>query len=79
MRELIFATHNENKAIEIQAILENNYRILSLDQVGLSDEIPEDQDTLEGNALQKARGWLVLWKLKTFVFTDCRIGSFLSR
>ena len=55
MRELIFATHNENKAIEIQAILDDSFRILSLDQVGLSDEIPEDQDTLEGNALQKAR------------------------
>ncbi len=55
MRELIFATHNEHKSIEIQAILEDSYRILNLDQVGLSEDIPEDQDTLDGNALQKAR------------------------
>lgn len=55
MRELIFATHNEHKAIEIQTILQQSYRILTLDQAGFSREIPEEQDTLEGNALQKAR------------------------
>lgn len=55
MKELIFATHNKHKAIEIQAILGKRYRVLSLDQVGLKDNIPEDQGTLEGNALQKAR------------------------
>ncbi len=55
MKEIIFATHNEHKAIEIQAILGDNFRILSLDQAGLKEEVPEDQDTLEGNALQKAR------------------------
>lgn len=54
MKELIFATHNENKAIEIQAILEDLYRVLSLDQAGMAEDVPENEDTLEGNALQKA-------------------------
>ena len=53
--ELIFATHNEHKAIEIQAILPVRYRVLTLDQAGITEDIPEEQDTLEGNALQKAR------------------------
>lgn len=55
MRELIFATHNENKAIEIQAILQGTYEVLTLDRVGITEEIPEDRDTLAGNALLKAR------------------------
>jgi XTP/dITP diphosphohydrolase len=55
MRELIFATHNEHKAIEIQAILSNSFRVLTLDQAGITDDIPEEQDSLEGNAIQKAR------------------------
>jgi XTP/dITP diphosphohydrolase len=55
MRELIFTTHNEHKAIEIQSILHQFYRVLTLDQAGFAEEIPEEQDTLEGNALQKAR------------------------
>ena len=55
MRELIFATHNEHKAIEIQSILHESYRVLTLDQAGFTEEIPEEQDTLKGNALQKAR------------------------
>ena len=55
MRELVFATNNEHKAIEIQTILHQSYRVLTLDQAGFAGEIPEDQDTLEGNALQKAR------------------------
>ncbi len=52
--ELIFATHNEHKSTEIQAILGDRFRVLTLDQAGIRDDIPEDQDTLEGNALQKA-------------------------
>jgi XTP/dITP diphosphohydrolase len=55
MKELIFATHNNNKAIEIQAILGDGYRIMTLDQAGITEDVPEEQDTLEGNALQKAK------------------------
>ena len=55
MQELVFATHNENKALEIQAILSNDYRILSLKDVDFQEPVPENENSLEGNALQKAR------------------------
>lgn len=54
MRELVFATHNEHKVLEIQAVLGDEFRIMSLSHVGFSEEIPEDRHTLEGNAMQKA-------------------------
>jgi XTP/dITP diphosphohydrolase len=54
MRELVFATHNEHKALEIQAVLGDSFRVLTLDRAGFPEDLPEEQDTLEGNALQKA-------------------------
>ncbi len=53
--ELIIATNNTHKVKEIRAALSDEFKILSLEEVGICEEIPEDQDTLEGNALQKAR------------------------
>ncbi len=55
MTELIFATHNQHKAAEAQAILPASVRIRSLHDIGYHDEIPETADTLQGNALQKAQ------------------------
>jgi XTP/dITP diphosphohydrolase len=55
MRELVFASHNEHKALEIQAVLGDLYRVVTLDRAGFPEELPEERDTLEGNALQKAR------------------------
>jgi XTP/dITP diphosphohydrolase len=55
MMELVFATHNEHKALEIQAVLGDSFRVLTLDRAGFPEDLPEEQDTLEGNALQKAR------------------------
>ncbi len=54
MEELIFATHNLHKFAEISAILEGKYRILNLDHLKFFDPVPEEQETLEGNASQKA-------------------------
>lgn len=54
MKELLFATRNNNKVREIQQILQNRIRVLSLSDLGYTEDIPEDQDTLEGNALFKA-------------------------
>ncbi len=53
--ELIIATNNTHKVKEIRAVLSDRFKILSLEEVGICEDIPEDQDTLEGNALQKAR------------------------
>ncbi len=53
--ELVFATNNQHKLKEVQALLGNHFRLLSLVDIGFDDEIPEDFDTLQDNALQKAR------------------------
>ena len=53
--KIVFATNNENKVKEISSILPASWEIVSLKTIGLFEDIPETQDTLEGNALQKAR------------------------
>ncbi len=53
--KLVFATNNQNKIKEIKALLGNSFEILSLADISCTEEIPETQNTLEGNALQKAR------------------------
>jgi XTP/dITP diphosphohydrolase len=52
--ELVFATNNKHKLEEIQAILGNQFKILSLNDIGCDEDIPEEQETLEGNAGQKS-------------------------
>jgi XTP/dITP diphosphohydrolase len=55
--DLLIATRNAHKLVEIRRILaDSQVRLLSLDDVeGLPDELPEDGDTFTANALQKAR------------------------
>ena len=55
MRKLIFATNNKHKLGEVREILDGTIQIVSLEEAGLSGEIPETADTLQGNALQKAQ------------------------
>ena len=55
VRELVFATNNAHKLSEVQHLLGDRFRLLSLKDIHFEDEIPEDYDTLEQNALQKAR------------------------
>ena len=52
--KLVFATNNTHKLEEIKALLGDTLEIISLKELGCFQEIPEDHDTLEGNALQKA-------------------------
>lgn len=54
-RKLVFATNNAHKLDEIRAILGDEIEIVSLADIGCHTDIPETTDTLEGNALQKAR------------------------
>ena len=53
MKKLVFATNNNHKLVEARALLPQ-YQILSLADIGCFEELPEDQDTLAGNAQQKA-------------------------
>jgi len=55
MKQIVFASQNENKVREIRAQLGDNLQILSLNDIGHTKELTEDQNTLEGNALQKAQ------------------------
>lgn len=52
---LLFATNNAHKLREIREIIGNAPYIRSLNETGFTGEIPETQETLEGNARQKAR------------------------
>lgn len=53
--KLIFATNNRHKLIEAQQILGEGYTLVTPRDLGITENIPEEQDTLAGNALQKAR------------------------
>lgn len=55
MQTLIMATNNAHKLQEVRQILGNQYKVKGLNDIGCHEDIPEDADTLEGNALQKAR------------------------
>ena len=55
MPQLIMATNNEHKLREIRQILDGIYEVKGLQDIGCHEDIPETSDTLEGNALQKAR------------------------
>lgn len=55
MKDIVFASHNKNKLQEAQDILAGNFNILGLEAIGITAEIPETAETLEGNARIKAR------------------------
>jgi XTP/dITP diphosphohydrolase len=52
--QLVFASNNQNKIKEIQLLLPEQIQILSLEEIGCFEEIPETADTIEGNAILKA-------------------------
>lgn len=54
-KKLVFATNNKHKLDEARAILGDAFDVVSLSDIDCHDEIPETADTLEGNALIKAR------------------------
>lgn len=65
---MVFATNNAHKLEEIREILGEKFHIVSLKELGCQKDIPEEQDTLEGNALQKAR--YIRDKYKVNCFAD---------
>jgi len=52
--KIVFATNNPNKLKEIQALMPKGIAILSLKEIGCTEDIPETGTTLEANAFQKA-------------------------
>jgi len=68
MLKIIFATQNPNKLQEIKAMLPDGIELKGLEHLGLNEDIPETQETLEGNALQKAR--FIYERFKVNCFAD---------
>ncbi|MBR2638482.1 MAG: non-canonical purine NTP diphosphatase [Bacteroidaceae bacterium] len=64
--KLVFATNNRHKLEEVRAILGNRVEVLSLNDIGCNDDIPETADTLQGNALIKARHIYNKYKMNCF-------------
>lgn len=57
--EIIFATGNRHKAVEAQKALGDSFTLIMPKDLGLTEEIPENGDTLQANAIEKAE---YLWK-----------------
>ncbi len=53
--KLVFASNNKHKVKEISHILDNKITLLSLEEINILEDIPEDEPLIEGNALFKAR------------------------
>ncbi|WP_055442311.1 non-canonical purine NTP diphosphatase [Lacinutrix himadriensis] len=52
--QLVFATNNLNKLKEVQSLIPQHIKLLSLKDIGCFEDVPETQNTIEGNAIQKA-------------------------
>jgi XTP/dITP diphosphohydrolase len=52
---LVFASNNEHKIKEIKSLLGNSFTLLSLHDINIKEDIPEEEPQIEGNALAKAR------------------------
>lgn len=55
MQTLIFATNNQHKVEEVRSVLKEQFQIITLVEAGIHHDIPEPYDTIEANALEKAR------------------------
>jgi XTP/dITP diphosphohydrolase len=51
--QLVFATNNHNKLKEVQSLMPQHIELLSLKDIGCLEDIPETQNTIEANAIQK--------------------------
>jgi len=66
MKQLIFATSNANKLKEIRLIVDGDYEILGLQDIGHIQEIPEPFNTLEENAVHKVNTIAKLYNINCF-------------
>lgn len=64
--DICFATNNAHKVQEINRLLGDSFRVTSLADIGCTEELPENQDTLAGNSQEKA----------TYVYRNFRVNCF---
>lgn len=55
MMKIVFATNNAHKLDEVRQVVGDKFTLVSLRECGIVEDIPENEPTLEGNALAKAR------------------------
>lgn len=55
MKKIIFATNNAHKLEEVRHYLKDLYQVISLKEIGFTEDIPEPYETLEENALTKSK------------------------
>ncbi len=53
--KLVFATHNQNKFLEVRAMMPSYIELLSLSHIDCNEDIAETETTIEGNAILKAK------------------------
>jgi XTP/dITP diphosphohydrolase len=53
MPKLVFGTSNPNKLVELRALTPESIQLVSMAELGITDDLPETQDTIQGNAIQK--------------------------
>ena len=54
MKEIIIASGNKGKIKEVQEIFGNNFKIVSINELGIDIDVEEDKETFEENAIKKA-------------------------
>jgi XTP/dITP diphosphohydrolase len=64
--QICFASHNKNKIVELRKLLGEEIDLIGLDDLGVSEEIPETGSTLEENALIKAEYVYSRFKIPCF-------------
>jgi len=68
MDRLIFATNNPHKLEEVKQILSGFFQVVGMSEAGFTENIPENEPTLEGNARTKAQ--FIYSRTKANVFAD---------
>ncbi|MDB5226105.1 MAG: non-canonical purine pyrophosphatase [Bacteroidota bacterium] len=68
MKEIVFATNNENKIREIEILLSGQFTIKKLNEIGCNEELPETHDTIEDNSIEKAE--YIFQKFKVNCFSE---------
>ena len=77
MTKLVFATNNKHKIEEIKNKIGRKIELLSLNDINFYGEIPETQNTIKGNALQKAQ--FIYNKFKLNCFADDTGLNFVAK
>ncbi len=70
LRPILFATGNSNKTKEARAILGGDFLLRDLSDIGFDGELKEEEDTLEGNAISKAKQALQLTEFEACFAED---------